>query len=109
MQLTELRVHVYAGFYCMCTCSFMANKITCKISGGQDVDIEHVKDVVQSDNYLLALSAMLISLKDCVNKSLSELVEKERTVHANSNRCSRKDTSASSDSGTACKHHTCLS
>lgn len=60
------------------------------------MDIQHVEDV-QGEEYLTTLSAVLASLKDNINTSLSELVEKEKNVLANKHR--RKEMSGSSDSG----------
>lgn len=71
--------------------------VSCVISGGQDdVTIQHATEVHCKDgSYLSSLSQQLSSLRDTVNASLSELVDKEKA--ANGSR--KKELSELSDSG----------
>ena len=58
----------------------MASKvITCRILGGQEsISAEHVLEV---EGGLSALSRVLTDLKDTVNRNLSELVEREKSLN----------------------------
>lgn len=78
----------------------MASQLICKISGGQD-SIQHVLDVgVSNDCYLSTLSDKLSVLKDIINSNLTELVDKEKALHAsNGNRRSQKQYDDMSESG----------
>lgn len=75
-------------------------QVCCTISGGQDeVAIQHAVEIqCQDKNYLSSLSQQLASLRDTVNVSLSELVDKEKALAGNGHR--KKDLSQSdADSG----------
>lgn len=80
----------------------MANKvITCRILGGQEsANTEHVLEV---EGGLSALSRVLSDLKDTVNRNLSELVEKERSLNIIHQQQEYDETSGSGDQLTAIK------
>ena len=62
-------------------------QLTCKITGGRDdVCIDHRLELKLDGDFLSFLSEKLAVLKDCVNESLSELVDKEKAVLANGRR-----------------------
>ena len=57
----------------------MAAQVRCRITGGREnVCIEHSLDVPQDGSF--SLSDKLAVLKDCVNESLTVLVEKEKAA-----------------------------
>ena len=64
----------------------MAKKLqlNCRITGGRDdVCIHHLLELELEGSLLSFLSEKLAVLRDCVNESLSELVDKEKAMVAN--------------------------
>ena len=66
----------------------MATKeLWCKITGGCDhLSIDHKLEVVKDNGFLSSLSEKLLILKDSINDSLSEQVDREKALIVNGSR-----------------------
>ena len=77
-------------------------KLQVTITGGQnDTSVQYVRDVQNCSNYLTKLSEELTDMKDYVNATLTELVDKEKTMCTSQR--SQEDLEDMSESG-MCMH-----